>query len=59
MVEEAEEKKKSMLAGAEDEARANPLLMRHIDMFFDRAVCEKEKNLSKTEKEVDNSHENC
>ena len=40
---------------SEDEARANPLLMRHIDMFFDRAVCEKEKNLSKTEKEVDNS----
>lgn len=40
---------------SEDEARANPLLMRHIDIFFDRAVCEKEKNLSKTEKEVDNS----
>ena len=37
-----------------DETRANPLLMRRIDMFFDHAICDEEKNLSKAEKKVDN-----
>lgn len=39
---------------SEDETCANALLMRRIDAFFDRAVHEKEKFLSKAEKKVDN-----
>lgn len=39
---------------SENDACANPRLMRRIDAFFDRAVGEKENILSKSEKTVDN-----